>query len=103
MQLPLLCIQILLAFKFEAAPVAPAAVFAPEEASNMSANGLPNCNKSSEAFVVAAAAVGCAEAAPNKSTIGAPAELAGGDDKKGFVSAALAPPAPLLVGEDTLD
>lgn len=45
---------------------------------------------------------GWAEAAPNKSTIGAPADDAGGDDKNGFVNAALAA-APPLVGDETLD
>lgn len=81
----------------------------PTGASNISANGFPNCSKSSEAFVppavlpapaapVEPAAV--AGAAPNRSTIGAPALLAGGDDKNGFVSAAPAPPA---VGEETFD
>lgn len=109
--LPLLCIHKLLAFN--AAPVAPAAgaTLPPllPLASNMSANGLPNCSKSSDAFVAsdcdadAAAAAGCADAAPNRSTIGWPACEAGGDDRNGFVSAALAPAAPLLVGDDTLD
>lgn len=102
--LPLLCIHKLLALS--AAPVAPGAPLA----SNMSANGLPNCSRSSEALVgwawawgAAAAAAGWADAAPNRSTIGWPAWAAGGDDRNGFVSAALAPAAPLLVGDDTLD
>lgn len=98
--LPLLCIHKLLALS--AAPVAPGAPLA----SNISANGLPNCSRSSEALVAwpggaAAAAAGCADAAPNRSTIGWPAWAAGGDDRNGFVSAA--PAAPLLVGDDTLD
>lgn len=100
--LPLLFIQIL--FEFWAPVATPPAPVA-RGASNISANGLPNCNKSSEALVVPAAAVepvpGCAEAAPNKSTIGWPAAEAGGDDKNGFVNAALAA-APPLVGEETL-
>lgn len=76
--LPLLCIHKLLAFS--AAPVAPveaAATLLPL-ASNISANGLPSCSKSSDAFVAsacdapdaAAVAAGCADAAPNRSTIG---------------------------------
>lgn len=107
--LPLLCIHKLLAFN--AAPVAPpaAAMLLPllPLASNISANGLPNCSKSSEAFVAcacgpdAAAAAGWADAAPNRSTIGWPACAAGGDDRNGFVSAA--PAAPLLVGDDSFD
>lgn len=92
--LPLLCIQILLTL------LAPVAAGAPDVPSNISANGLPNCSKSSDAFEAEAAA-DCAGAAPNKSTIGAPAEDAGGDDRNGFVSAAPAPP--LLVGEETFD
>lgn len=99
--LPLLCIHKLLALS--AAPVAPTAAAPPPLASNMSAKGLPNCSRSSEALVAAAAAAGCADAAPNRSTIGWPACAAGGDDRNGFVSAALAPAAPLLVGDDTLD
>lgn len=109
--LPLLCIHKLLAFN--AAPVAPpaAVTFPPllPLVSNISANGLPNCSKSSDAFVAsacgtdAAAAAGWVDAAPNRSTIGWPACAAGGDDRNGFVSAALAPAAPLLVGDDNLD
>lgn len=91
-----------------------AAGIAEEGASNMSANGFPNCNKSSEAFVAPTRAdvpeelmvpfpVDGTEAAPNKSTIGAPAAGAAvGDDKKGFVRAALAP-SPPLVGDDNFD
>lgn len=84
----------------------------------MSANGLPSCSRSSEAFVAPTAAdvpddlalllapatpAEGTEAAPNKSTIGAPAAVAAvGDDKKGFVRAALAP-SPPLVGDDNFD
>lgn len=92
-----------------AAATPPPAFPPPTGASNMSAKGFPNCSKSSEALVppeappapaapVVPAAV--AGAAPNRSTIGAPALLAGGDDKNGFVSAAPAPPE---VGEETFD
>lgn len=54
------------------------------ELPNISANGFPNCNKSSDAFVFAD---GCAPAAgaPNKSTIFP--ELVG-DDKNGLLAAA---------------
>lgn len=113
--LPLLFIQILLAF---CAPPVVAATPPPAPtpaigASNISANGFPNCNKSSDAFVppaaplplvAAAAPAAVAGVAPNRSTIGAPAPLAGGDDKNGFVNAAPAPaPPPPAVGEETLD
>lgn len=56
-------------------------------APNISANGFPNCSKSSDAFAFG----GCAEAAvgPNKSTIFAALV---GDDKNGLFAAADAPP-----------
>lgn len=116
--LPLLCTQILLALC--APPVAaatpPPAPTPPTGASNISANGLPSCSKSSDALVVVPPAAppplvapptvpaAVAGAAPNRSTIGAPAPLAGGDDKNGFVNAAPAPaPPPPAVGEETFD
>lgn len=61
---------------------------------NISANGFPNCNKSSDAFAFGGwleAAVG-----PNKSTI-FPEVV--GDDKNGLFTAAFAPP----VGEANFD
>lgn len=56
-------------------------------APNISANGFPNCSKSSDAFAFG----GCAEAAvgPNKSTIFVALV---GDDKNGLFAAADAPP-----------
>lgn len=53
-------------------------------APNISANGFPNCNKSSKAFDGCAGCADAPSAAPNKSTM-LPDE-AGGDDKNGFVA-----------------
>lgn len=64
-------------------------------AANISANGFPNCNKSSEAFDEVCALAAVESGGPNKSTIFP--ELAGGDDKNGFVAALAA----LFVGDDT--
>lgn len=65
---------------------------APAGAPNISANGFPNCSRSSIAFDGAAPPV-APSAGPNRSTI--LPELDGGDDKKGFVAAP--------VGDDTFD
>lgn len=65
---------------------------APAGAPNISANGLPNCSRSSMAFD-GAAPPEAPSAGPNRSTI--LPELDGGDDKKGFVAAP--------VGDDTFD
>lgn len=53
-------------------------------APNMSANGFPSCNKSSNAFDCCCAGCALPSAAPNKSTIFP--DDAGGDDKNGFVA-----------------
>lgn len=57
---------------------------------NISANGLPSCNKSSDAFefpICDASIPVCPVGEPNRSTMGAEACDAGGDDRNGFVSA----------------
>lgn len=67
---------------------------------NISANGFPNCNKSSEAFALelGAALVSCTGAS-KRSTMGA--ELAAGAAaKKGFVDGLIPPLAP---GDETFD
>lgn len=53
-------------------------------APNISANGFPNCNKSSNAFDCCAGCTAAPSAGPNKSTIFP--EDAGGDAKNGFVA-----------------
>ncbi len=65
-------------------------------APNISANGFPNCKRSSEAFDGACAAAAVLSA-PNRSTILAFAADAGGEDKNGFVAAFAAE----LVGDET--
>lgn len=73
-------------------------------AAKISANGLPSCRRSSEAFDGAVGMASLCLAAPsplgdppNKSTIGADAWVAGGDDRKGFVDEFVPP------GDETLD
>lgn len=59
---------------------------------NISANGLPNCSKSSEAFDCVFCAPAVESVPPNRSTIFVDCV---GDDKNGFVAAAVAPLPPV--------
>lgn len=68
---------------------------------NISANGLPNCSRSSDAFVaeVSDCSAGLLSVGePNKSTIGALGCEEVGDDRNGLVNILL-----LLVGDATFD
>lgn len=71
-------------------PVAAGCDVGPEPP-NISANGFPSCNKSSDAFVFPKCDVVsmpvCPVGEPNRSTIGAEVCVDGGDDRNGFVRA----------------